>query len=272
MAGKVSEMSKPNRYSQIIEKIFLDHYSPNVDEIVFERDELVSVAVRLGIELPKNLGDLIYTFRYRGALPITITDKAPPGMSWVIRPKGRSRYCFSLSSQAEILPNPALQEIKIPDATPGIIERYRLGDEQSLLAKLRYNRLIDIFTGITCYSLQNHLRTSIKGIGQVETDELYVGVDKHGAHYVFPVQAKGGKDRINVVQIEQDMALCAEKFPELICRPIAAQFMQQELIALFELTGASGQVVIVSERHFRLVLSDDVSNDDLRQYRSTGSV
>ena len=28
-------------------------------------------------------------------------------------------------------------------------------------------------------------------MGGVETDELYVGVDRHGVHYVLPVQASG---------------------------------------------------------------------------------
>ena len=223
------------------------------------------------IELPKNLGDLIYTFRYLGALPAAVSAKAPKGKLWVIRPVGRARYCFSLTTQAEILPNAALQEIKIPDSTPGVIERYRLGDEQALLAKLRYNRLVDIFMGVTCYSLQNHLRTSVKGLGQVETDELYIGVDRRGAHFVFPIQAKGGKDRISVVQIEQDIALCAEKFPDLICRPIAAQFMQQELIALFELTETDGNVAVVSERHYRLVPADDVSAADPQRSPAIGT-
>jgi len=71
-------------------------------------------------------------------------------------------------------------------------------------------------------------------MGQVETDEIYLGIDRRGAHYVFPVQAKGGRDRMSVVQIEQDLAMCANKFPNLICRPIAAQFMGDELIALFD--------------------------------------
>ena len=69
-------------------------------------------------------------------------------------------------------------EIKIPDSTPGVIAKYVLSDEQALLARVRYNRLVDIFTGITCYSLQNHLRTTVRSIGQVEIDEIYVGIDK----------------------------------------------------------------------------------------------
>ena len=74
--------------------------------------------------------------------------------------------------------------------------------------------VIDIFTGITCYSLQSHLRTSVPDIGQVETDELYVGVDTSGCQYVIPVQAKGGSDALNIVQIEQDIALCESKVLE----------------------------------------------------------
>jgi len=124
-----------------------------------------------------------------------------------------------------------------------------------------------IFTGVTCYSLQSHLRTSVRTLGQVETDEVYIGVDKRGAHYVFPVQAKGGNDVISVVQIEQDMAVCAAKFPALICRPIAAQFMADDLIALFELEEGKQGIAISSERHYRLVPGEEVTPDDLTVYR-----
>ncbi len=149
-----------------------------------------------------------------------------------------------------------------------MIARYALTDEQALLAKLRYNRLIDIFTGLTCYSLQNHLRAAVPGIGQVETDEVYVGVDKRGAHYAIPVQAKRGSDKIGVVQTEQDFALCLSKFPDLVCRPISAQFIGNALIALFELEQEEGMVRIASERHYRLVQSEDLSAAEVTHYRS----
>jgi hypothetical protein len=144
---------------------------------------------------------------------------------------------------------------------------YALSDEQALLAILRYNRLIDVFTGVTCYSLQNHLRTTVPKLGQVETDEIYIGVDKRGAHYVLPIQAKGGNDRLSIVQIEQDIALCADKFPLLICRSIAAQFMEEDLIALFELEESNQGIVMAAERHYRLVPSEEVTAQDLKTYR-----
>lgn len=218
--------------------------------------------------LPKNLGDVVYSFRYRTILPESVRAQAPEGQEWIIRPAGRSRYRFVATAFATIRPNELLAETKVPDATPGVIAKYALNDEQALLAKLRYNRLIDIFTGVTCYSLQNHLRTTVPGIGQVETDEIYIGVDRRGAHYVFPVQAKGGSDRLSIVQIEQDMALCENKFPTLICRPIAAQFIDDDLIALFEFEEGEHGIALSLEKHYRLVPPDEVTPADLEIYRT----
>jgi hypothetical protein len=260
-------LANPNRYAQIVERIFLARYQPGIREITFERDEFARVAEELGILLPKNLGDVVYSFRYRVALPDTIRNTAGDGEAWIIRPAGRGRYCLVLTQEVSITPNRILAETKIPDATPGIVTRYALTYEQGLLARLRYNRLIDIFTGVTCYSLQNHLRTTVPDIGQIEIDEVYVGVDRRGAHYVFPVQAKGGRDRLSIVQIEQDFALCKHKFPGLICRPIAAQFIEGELIALFDFEDSDKGLVVATERHYRLVLPDKVSDDELNTYR-----
>lgn len=233
----------------------------------FKRDEFETVARQLRIKLPKNLGDLVYTFRYRADLPESIQEKAGDGETWIIRPIGKGLYRLALVADRPIQPNSNLATTKVPDATPGIIAKYAFDDEQALLARLRYNRLVDVFTGVTCYSLQNHLRTTVPGMGQVEIDELYVGLDKKGAHYIFPVQAKGGSDKLNVVQIEQDFAVCANKFSGLICRPLGAQFMAGGIIALFEFEEADGSVKISAEKHYKLVPPNEVTKEDLESYR-----
>ncbi len=261
-------MSKTNRYLQIIEEIFKGKFHAGLRQLFFDRDDLVRVAKNLKIKLPDNLGDIIYTFRYRVDLPSSILSKAPEGEHWIIRPAGRSRYCFALVRQSKFTPNKELAETKIPDSTPGIIEMYALSDEQALLAKVRYNRLIDIFTGVTCYSLQNHLRTAVPKLGQVETDEIYVGLNRQGVHYVFPIQVKGGKDQLSIVQIEQDISMCSLKFPSLICRPLAGQFMENDLIALFEFGNNSQGIKITLEKHYRLVPKEGLSTDELRSYSS----
>ncbi|MFJ5964063.1 hypothetical protein [Bacillus sp. NPDC093026] len=257
---------KQNRYSQIVEHIFLSRYIDGAEYIEFKRDEFIETAKSLNIALPKNLGDVIYSFKFRTPLPKAIVDRAPNGKEWVIKNVGRAKYAFVAVKESRIIPDDMMMKIKIPDATPSIVQKHALSDEQALLTKVRYNRLIDVFSGVTCYSLQNHLRTTVQGIGQVETDELYVGVDKNGKHYVFPVQAKGGTDEIGVVQIEQDIALCREKYSDLICKAIATQFISDDVIAIFEFTLVDGDIRKVKEKHYQLVSHENISLDEIRKY------
>ena len=267
VAEIVAKNMHANRYTRLIEAIFLKHYQLGATAIAFERNEINQTAEELGMVLPKNLGDVLYSFRYRTQLPSSIIEKAPEGYEWIIRPAGRSRYSFVLVRQSIITPSQVLVETKIPDSTPGVIAKYVLSDEQALLARVRYNRLVDIFTGITCYSLQNHLRTTVRSIGQVEIDEIYVGIDKRGAQYVLPVQAKGHSDKIGIVQIEQDIADCAAKFPKLICRPIAAQFMDGGVIAMFEFEETESGIRISAEKHYKLVRPEEVTAEELDVYQ-----
>lgn len=255
-----------NRYAQLIEDIFFKRYQKGNTRVEFIREDIEKTAYLLGIKLPKNLGDVIYSFKFRASLPETIKATAAPGKEWVIKNIGRSQYAFEQLANARILPDTMLMAIKIPDATPGIVERYALEDEQSLLAKLRYNRLLDIFTGVTCYSLQNHLRTTVPDVGQVETDEIYVGIDTLGRQYIFPVQAKSGKDEIGIVQIEQDILLCQHRYPMLICRAIAAQFLGANKIAIFEFTVQEGEIRKKVEKHYHLVTQTDITDEELEIY------
>jgi len=255
-------------YAAILETIFLSKYEDRISQVDFTRDDIEAAVELLELPKPKNLGDVIYSARYRAGIPERIQETAPEDRCWIIRGIGPGRYRFALASSSPLTPNKHLSVTKVPNATPGVVEIYALGDEQALLSKVRYNRLIDIFTGITCYSLQNHLRSSVKGIGQVETDELYVGVDTRGCQYVIPVQAKGGKDKLNVVQIEQDMALCQEKYPSLVCYPVAAQFFDDDVIALFLFEESSGETKVVDEKHYRLVEPGELTAEDLAAYRA----
>lgn len=110
-----------------------------------------------------------------------------------------------------------------------------------------------MFLGITAYSLQNHLRTTIVNYGQIEIDELYVGVDSRGAQYIVPVQAKGGNDVLGVIQTIQDTVFCEteERYGDCVARPVSAQFMADD----------------VRERHYRLTEAGGIQSDELRRYR-----
>jgi len=262
----IDDQSKDQLYRAIISHIFNKHHAENPDGFIFLRDEIISSATELGLPRPGNLGDLVYTFRYRKDLPESIKRTASSGFEWIIEGAGRAKYRFSQVKLSRVIPREDLVTIKIPDSTPEIIQKNALGDEQALLAKVRYNRLIDIFLGVAAYSLQNHLRTTVKGMGQIEIDEIYVGVNSNGQQYVIPVQAKGGNDKHGVTQTKQDILCCEQKFPDLICRAVSAQFMGDERIAMFELAVDDGQIKVLREKHYKLVPAADISRKELNIY------
>ena len=81
--------TKTNRYAAIIERIFFSKYTKGDEELTFEREDLVRAAESLRIALPKNLGDVIYSIRYRTALPRRILETQPKGKEWIqCRPTG----------------------------------------------------------------------------------------------------------------------------------------------------------------------------------------
>lgn len=108
-------------YKPIIEKIFFSHYKPGMREVHFSRPEIETITVSLGIKDPSNYGDLVYSFRFRSALPDSVRATANEGEAWVIRLAGKGRYVFALIADKPILPNELMTDIKVPDATPGML-------------------------------------------------------------------------------------------------------------------------------------------------------
>jgi hypothetical protein len=51
------------------------------------------------------------------------------------------------------------------------------------------------------------------------------------------------------------------------CRAIAAQFMNEGIVALFELTVQDETVRVVEEKHYRLVPASRLASKAIRDYR-----
>ena len=243
---------KANRYDPAIEKVFFNNYQAGSLEVSFACEAFKNAAEFLGIKLPKEVDDLIYAYRYKHILPESITNLLGVGEEWAIQSAGRGKYLFVKRAIYPITPNPRLSKTKILDATPDTIRKSALNDEQRLLAILQYNCLIDNFTGLTCHSLKSHFRMTVADMGPLETEQIYVGVSQQGEQSVIPIQAKGKNDPIGMGQVEQDFSLCNSKFPTLVCRPIAAQLIEDDLVALIEFEWINNQISIRDERHYWL--------------------
>jgi hypothetical protein len=225
-----------SEYDKVIEALFFKKFNeaknPDITEIDFVKDDLIDVAKSMNITI-RNFPDVTYTYRSRGKLPDSVCAKG----NWIIKQKGKSNYAFIKSKRSPFI---AIQEglapTEISNSLPEIVEKYIAEDEQGLLSAIRYNRLIDIFTGITCFHLQSHIRTTIDGEGQVEIDDLYVGIDHDGKEFILPLEAKSAdaRDKLGWVQVTNLVKFAHQNFPNLKCRPICAKPIDINNIYLIE--------------------------------------
>lgn len=203
-----------------------------MDSIPFLKTELVDICNELNIVV-KNIPDIFYTFRSRCCLPEKILEID----NWIINPLGKGKYEFRRTKRTPFIEiQTGLAGIEILNAIPEIVEKYTIFDEQGVLSSIRYNRLVDIFTGITCFHLQSHIRTTLNQEGQIEIDDIYVGIDHEGNEYILPLEAKSPdeRDKLGWVQVANMVKYSKQQYPNLKCRPICAKPIAKNMIVLIE--------------------------------------
>lgn len=230
----MTTLNNETKYDKILIELFQAKLADcgDKDIIYFDKDDVAKVANDLNITI-RNIPDIIYTYRSRRPLPMIILDKG----NWIIAPKGKGKFAFcKISRSPHLQIQEGLASIDILNSLPEIVEKYSTNDEQALLSCIRYNRLIDVFTGITCFHLQSHIRTTIREEGQVEVDDLYVGVDTDGNEYIIPIEAKGpdARDMIGWVQISSLVKYARQYFSGITCCPIAVKPIDANKIYLIE--------------------------------------
>jgi hypothetical protein len=243
-----------SQYDEVILEVFLRHYRANADRLLFQKDELAEACGRHGITV-RNIPDIIYTYRSRRSLPAEILATG----HWAIEPAGRGAYAFRLLHNAPHfeIPFGDYAPVDIYNAIPEVVEGLLRQDEQSLLTLVLYNRLVDIFTGLTCFHIQNHYRSFIAGMGEVELDALYVGVDKTGTLIVIPIEAKSQaeSEMIGRIQVSQMAKLVRQDFADLGRRVLAIKILADRTIAIVEFDDHAepDELGIVSVSRFRLI-------------------
>lgn len=253
---------------EVITAVFRKNYRKGVREVLFTMDDvrqaITQQMAKRSDYRENNVADVRYQYSSgRRLLPESI-DKLGP---WMIVGRGKAKYAFAKLKESPIVKiQTDLYTISLPDATPEIVLEYAGGDEQGILAKLRYNRMLDIFMGITCYPLQNHLRTSIKEKGQVEIDDLYVGLNSTGKQFVVPIEAKCAKDHLSKTQIVQGIDFARDRYPQLILRPVGIQEMKDGSLVLIEFTPGShpDQIKVTEIRRYTLVPMSEVPLAELQ--------
>ena len=238
----------------VFERVQPDAGDPN--HIPFTKTDIEHAVVELGVEVSaKNIPDIVYTYRSgRSNLPEQILASG----QWAIIGEGKGAYAFQKLERSPYFDVPNdIVVTPILDATPQIVLKYQSSDEQAVLAQIRYNRLIDLFTGLTCYHLQGHFRTTVAGTGQVEIDDLYIGLNMDGEAFVLPIEAKieAQKDRLGVVQITQMIQFAETQFPDLTVRPLGIKVMPDGSLMFIEFTADAdpNTIATITYRRYQLV-------------------
>ncbi len=160
--------------------------------------------------------------------------------------------------------DPAAPVFKIPDNVPSIVERYSRDDEQALLARIRYNGLVTTFLGMSTYSLQSHWKTTLKLTGSpTEIDEMYVGLNADGQHFMIPVEAKSRErsERLTADQIYNNYITAKTQFPNVIVIPLAAKVIDDYQFAMvrFAVDSATEEVTKVMEKRYVLSVNPPIA-------------
>jgi hypothetical protein len=263
--GEFSVEATRKLYDQAIIEMFQRVYKPNTKVLPFTKDELVQACQDLAIVI-NNVPDIPYHYRTgRSDLPDEILDTG----NWVIEGAGKGKYTFVKLEREPYIQIPEdLYITEVPEATPDVVLKYGSVDEQGLLTRIRYNRLVDTFLSLTAYHLQGHVRSSVQDIGQVEIDDLYVGVDTDGRWYVIPVEAKsvGHQERLGVIQVRQMILFAKQYYGDLILRPVGIKPLDDGSYVFLEFDDKADLETISVKRYARYRLIRDDKQDKSGDY------
>jgi hypothetical protein len=264
MSGKDAQTHGRNSkvYVPILLDIFHRKYKEGDFVVRFTLDEVRESAMRLGVISDlRNAPDLVYRMKSRTKLPSEISDKG----FRILKTVERGIYQLERAESTIIeLPEGAI--FCIEDKTPVPVRRLlnedlsRI-DEQGLLTIVNYCDLLSLFTGLKIYRLKSHARKSVSKIGQVEVDEIDVGVTYSSLNLpiIFPIEAKAAPDPLNWAQIANQVNFANQQFSGFIVRPIGIKVDWNSIIYIIEFTPEieAKNLRIVNSVRYRLTLSTE---------------
>lgn len=246
-------------YVPLLLHIFKARWRQGASSVLFTLDDIRNAAEILNLET-RNPADVIYRMRSRTILPNEIREKG----FHILRAIGRGKYQFEKAADTIIIP-PVTKPVEALDLTPIPVRRLlpelpSALDEQALLTVASYCKLFDHFTGLTMYRLRNHVRKSVRGVGQAELDAVDVGIASSDEEtpIIFPVEAKALADALNRVQVCNMVEYCRHYFPGFAIRPLALKVDVESLIHVMEFNtpAKAADLKLIRSQSYRLKLSD----------------
>ena len=218
----------------------------------FTLEDLTKTAKTLGTTPPKNLPDIVHSVQRYGPLPDVIARTAPQDLEWKIEAAGRGSYVIKLMQANSITPNLKLKPKQILDRTLAICDTFDLTDKGVLDVQIRQNSLIPDFVGEDVTLVCQPAKGAVKGLGQVDIDAIYMGMPQTGETLIVPILLAPYSRPVDGHKAARMLRYATKAYPDCQVRTLIAQKLENEDIALFEVTSKAGEIKVVREQRYDL--------------------
>lgn len=148
-----------------------------------------------------------------------------------------------ITQNIEVAPNRLSKRQAVPNLLPRIVEEYISDERQFLLSQLRYNRLLDLYSGMVCFPVYSTSRLA---------DEIFVGIDQMERPHVFLVQASTGNRPLRISHVKSCFDSFVTEYQSALIRSIVLQVVTLNILALLEFQ-VERTARLVGEKHYQIV-------------------
>ena len=244
-ANPMAQCMKPLSY------IFFTRAKPGVSFLRFSTDDVKCAFRRMGIKVPKNIGDIPHQAQKR-AMPLVIQSTAPLGCEWILESMGAGVHCFKLVGSNKLHPSADAEERHVEDKAAAIIEAFDMSDKARLELQVKENGLLNDFLDREMSFATKPPRGFVKDVGQVDFDAIFVVRDELDARFIATVQYEIQPQPICGHKARRMLRFADIRYPEWKTKAIVVQRLSDNRIAIFEMQRFFEGTEIAKEVHYLL--------------------
>lgn len=213
-------MAENNKAKSFIKHLIEKNFTASQDSIPFSRDDVSLYCLKKFKKIPKNVGDIIYSLRYRMDYLSTFDHLLDPDYTWTLLSLSTGQYELKPMPKLKLPDLTSVPVISKIDKTPEHIHNLRPLNDQSLLMKIYQNKVLSEFLEDDLILLQAHHKVNLKDWGQAEIDGI---VASETSPRLYLVEVKGYTEVIGWPQIIQLKMYAEQNHPGLPFTPIFVQ-------------------------------------------------
>lgn len=217
---KLKKSNKEAKAKFFIDYLMKNSFVDSLTPISFERTDILDVCKNEFGEAPKNLGDIVYSLRYRLDYLSNYDYLLEKDYTWTLLSTGIGQYELAPLKKLR-LPNLESENVLyVDDQTPAHIHKLRPLNDQSLLMKVIQNGILNEFLQDDLMFLQAHHKVNLNNWGQAEIDGILAS---NNSSHLYLIEVKGYTEVIGWPQMIQLKMYAQQNHPDVLFTPVFIQ-------------------------------------------------